>query len=61
MINLRAERVFIENGSDNPYENLEFYEWKLRKSYEGQTRREDEKTSERENRLEFHNETWLRK
>lgn len=26
MINLRAERVFIENGSDNPYENLEFYE-----------------------------------
>ena len=62
MINLRAERVFIENGSDNPYENLEFYEWKLRKSYEGQTRREDEqKTSEREKRLEFHNETWLRK
>ena len=62
MINLRAERVFIENGSDNPYENLEFYEWKLRKSYEGQTRREDEqKTSEREKRLELHNETGLRK
>ena len=62
MINLRAERVFIENGSVNPYENLKFYEWKLRKSYEGQARREDEqKPLNVKKRLELHNETCLRK